>query len=167
MRNRHTLGEPTYAALLEMTLLEDEREVPWPEQARMVGVMNAASSRCGQHRISGGVWADTTLPRGISPEDKELTVGVWWTCGSHDTRDGVESGHVLDDAQLVRNVLPLTLILQYLPTMAESVQVRACRALKNICGVDICDVIPCFSTVKARRCVCSLAFFREYSSSPT
>lgn len=125
MRHRHSLGESTYAALLEMALLGDEHHVPWSGQGHVVGVVNA-NSRFGQRSSSDLEMKEGSSPEGASTEDDELARGVWW---DYDLRDaGVRGGtdHVLDDTQLIRNVLPLALILQHLPTMASSVQVSTC-----------------------------------------
>ncbi|CAM9496985.1 unnamed protein product, partial [Ectocarpus fasciculatus] len=124
MRHRHSLGGSTYAALLEMALLGDEHDVPWSGQGHVVGIVNA-NSRFGQRSSSDLEMKERSSPEGASTEDDELARGVWW---DYDLRDaGVRGGkgHVLDDTQLIRNVLPLALILQHLPTMASSVQERS------------------------------------------
>ncbi|CAM9566448.1 unnamed protein product, partial [Ectocarpus sp. 13 AM-2016] len=124
MRHRHSLGESTYAALLEMALLGDEHDVPWSGQGHVVGIVNA-NSRFGQLSSSDLETKESLSPEGASTEDGELARGVWW---DHDLRDADVrggKGHVLDDTQLIRNVLPLALILQHLPTMASSVQERS------------------------------------------
>lgn len=118
MRDRHVLGEGSYAALLEMALLCDERDLAWSRQDRVAGIVTG-SSRTGRQLES----AETPQSEAAIAEDEVLTAGVWWDCDSQDTHVHGRSGDVLDDAQLIRNVLPLALVLQYLPTMAKSVQV--------------------------------------------
>lgn len=125
VRDRHILGEATYAALLEMALLGDERDLPWSEQAHVVGTATE-NSRDGCRSSSDFELKDRPRSEGASAEDDELAAGVWWDCDSQDAGDRGGDDHVLDDAQLIRNVLPLALILQYLPTMANSVQVSMC-----------------------------------------
>eukprot|EP00752_Nemacystus_decipiens_P002115 g2019.t1 len=124
VRDRHILGEATYAALLEMALLGDERDLPWAEQDSVVGVVEA-NYRFKRHNNSDLGSQEGRRSEETSTEDEDLTAGVWWDCGSQDVDARGGTGHVLDDAQLIRNVLPLALILQYLPTMASSVQVRS------------------------------------------
>lgn len=124
MRDRHLLSESTYGALLEMALLADEREVPWSKQVDMIAVVNTDHYR--QNRLSGG--------RVASEQDGEVgsisVVGdggapsMWWDCQeAQDASDSRAKGLVLDDTQRIRNMLPLVLILQHLPTMGSSVQV--------------------------------------------
>lgn len=122
VRDRHILGEATYAALLEMALLGDERDLPWAEQDHVVGVVesNSRIKRRNSHLGS----EERPRSQEIKTEDEDLAAGVWWDCDSQDGGARGGTGHVLDDAQLIRNVLPLALILQNLPTMASSVQVR-------------------------------------------
>lgn len=115
------LGEATYAALLEMALLGDERDLPWSGQAHVIGIVKD-NSRLGRSSSSDFELKERPQLEGVTAEDDELDAGVWWDCDSQDADDHRDS-HVLDDAQLIRNVLPLALILQYLPTMASSVQV--------------------------------------------
>lgn len=122
VRDRHILGEATYAALLEMALLGDERDLPWAEQDHVVGIVKA-NPRSKRRNNSDVGSAERPLSEETWTEDEDLTAGVWWDCDSQDGGARGGTGHVLDDAQLIRNVLPLALILQYLPTMANSVQV--------------------------------------------
>lgn len=134
MRDRHALGESTYAALLEMALLADEREVPWSEQVHVMGIVNASKNARGE-----GDW-----PGGENSQDEDLAASVWWNCEQLYTESssgdgGARNGQVLDDAQLIRNVLPLALILQYLPIMASSVQVRLVIAYLNIYAATLSD----------------------------
>lgn len=121
VRDRHVLGEATYAVLLEMALLGDERDLPWAEQDHVVGVVESNSRF---RRRNGDLRSEERPPsEEIRAEDEDLAAGVWWDCDSQDGGARGGTGHVLDDAQLIRNVLPLALILSYLPTMANSVQV--------------------------------------------
>lgn len=123
MRDRHLLGESTYAALLEMSLLADERDLPWSEQVRVLSIVSAVISR--------PVWPSSTddkVPEASWPQwekiaNDELAGTFWWNLEAQDANDGRDE-LVLDDTQLIRNSLPLVLILQHLPTMAGSVQVR-------------------------------------------
>lgn len=122
VRDRHILGEATYAALLEMALLGDERDLPWSRQAHVVGIVKE-NSRLGRRSSSEFELKERPQAEGVNAEDDELAAGVCWDYDSVDAAACARDGHVLDDAQLIRNVLPLALILQYLPTMANSVQV--------------------------------------------
>ncbi|CAM9130173.1 unnamed protein product, partial [Hapterophycus canaliculatus] len=124
VRDRHVLGEGSYAALLEMALLCDERDLPWSRQDRVAGIGDG-SSRSRRPTISTLESAGTPRSGRSSTEDEVLTASVWWDCDSQSTHVDGRSGGVLDDAQLIRNVLPLALVLQYLPTMAKSVQERS------------------------------------------
>lgn len=124
MRDRHILGELTYAALLEMALLEDECEVPWHEQLCALSIVNAWSSKSERQTSSDFQPEEGTHARGGNAEDEELIASVWWKCDSQGAGSDRRAAQVLDDAQLIRNSLPLALILRYLPTMAKSVQVR-------------------------------------------
>lgn len=135
MRDRHSLGEPTYAAILEMALLGDEREIPWSEQVHVVGIVNAANLRRGHRYSDNHESGEGRRPGGESAEE-DLAASIWWNCDSLDAGSGGGSGHVLDDAQVIRNVLPLALILQYLPTMPSSVQVRILTTC-TLCGTEI------------------------------
>lgn len=59
-------------------------------------------------------------------EDAELSARVWWNHKAYGVVRGGGNeprGQVFDDDYLIRNVRPLALIVQYLPTMAYSVQV--------------------------------------------
>lgn len=116
------LGEATYAALLEMALLGDERDLPWSGQAHVIGIVQD-NPRLGRSSSSDFELKERPPPDGVTAEDDELAASVWWDFDSQDADNRGRDGHVLDDAQLIRNVLPLALILQYLPTMASSVQV--------------------------------------------
>lgn len=131
MRDRHTLGEPTYAALLEMALLADERELPWSGQDHVAGTVEA------NPRISlrgSGDLESEGRPRseGLSTQDDDLTAGVWWDCDSQNGSARGGTANVLDDAQLIRNVLPLALIFQCLPAMANSVKVKIVPEFLNV-----------------------------------
>ncbi|CAN0506197.1 unnamed protein product, partial [Ectocarpus sp. 8 AP-2014] len=74
MRHRHSLGESTYAALLEMALLGDEHDVPWSGQGHVVGIVNA-NSRFGQHGSSDLEMKESSSPERASTEDGELARG--------------------------------------------------------------------------------------------
>ncbi len=113
------MGEATYAALLEMALLGDERELPWSGQD-LVEATHRTHLRSGSDLES----EERLRSEGLSTQDDDLTAGVWWDCDSQN--GGVRGGtaNVLDDSQLIRNELPLALILQCLPAMANSVKVR-------------------------------------------
>lgn len=126
MRDRHILGEATYAALLEMALLGDERDLPWAEQDHVVGIVESNSRTKRRNNSSLRSEERRLSEEETRTEDEDLAAGVWWDCDSQDGGARGGTGHVLDDAQLIRNVLPLALILQCLPTMANSVQVFAC-----------------------------------------
>lgn len=125
MRDRHVLGEATYAALLEMALLGDERDLPWSVQAHVVGIVKE-NPRLGRRSSSDFEGEERPQSEVVSAENGELFAGLWWDDDSQDAGTRGRDGHVLDDAQLIRHVLPLALILQYLPTMANSVQVCVC-----------------------------------------
>lgn len=123
MRHRHDLGEPTYAALLEMALLGDESEVSWAEQVHMAAIVSATTSQRGRDRYPDDMGrAHDSVDE--NNEDDVLAAGTWWNFDSPRASGRGGSSHVLDDAQLIRNSLPLVLILQHLPTMASAVQVR-------------------------------------------
>lgn len=162
VRDRHILGEATYAALLEMALLGDERDLPWAEQDHVVGVVES-HSRIRRRNNSDVGSEERPRSEETRTEDEDLAAGVWWDCDSQDGGARGGTGRVLDDAQQIRNVLPLALILQYLPTMANSVQVCVhLRLLWNppwthkkkiqLCaGVTLIWDISCFLRSK-RRC---------------
>lgn len=135
MRDRHILGEGTYAALLEMALLGDERELPWSEQIQTVGVIHSRSGRSSNRHQE---MEDRKRPRGFGMDEEELADVV---------HDG-GNDRVLDDAQLIRNVLPLVLIFQCLPAMPNSVQVCLvcyCYASANceVGGGIVCRLLSC------------------------
>lgn len=123
MQHRHDLGEPTYVALLEMALLGDERQVPWSEQLRVIGIVNAVNARSEQHTSNGSELTEGMRLKEESGEGEELAASVWWNHHSRDPDDDRGDVQVLDDTQRIRNILPLALILQYLPAMESSVQV--------------------------------------------
>lgn len=129
MRDRHLLGESTYAALLEMALLADEREVAWSEQGDVISVANAENYPCRQRSGSRGASDDKNDYRRGSAANDKLAASIWLNGpGAQDPSDGRGEGLVLDDTQRIRNVLPLALILQHLPTMAGSIQVWSFNA---------------------------------------
>lgn len=138
MRDRHILGEGTYAALLEMVLLGDERELPWSQQVQTIGTIHSADSRSGRSSSSHQERGDRKRPRGFGVEEEELA----------DVVHGGGNDRVLDDAQLIRNVLPLVLIFQCLPAMTNSVQARlvcGCHAGASCeigCGI-VCRMLSC------------------------
>lgn len=127
MQHRHDLGEPTYVALLEMALLGDERHVPWSEQLRVIGIVNAVNARSEQHTSNGSELTEGMRLKEEGGEGEELAASVWWNHHSRDPDDDRGDVQVLDDTQRIRNILPLALILQYLPAMESSVQVCAIR----------------------------------------
>lgn len=131
VRDRHILGEATYAALLEMALLGDERNLPWAEQDHVVGFVES-NTRIKRRNNNDLESEEGPLSEYIRTEDEDLASGVWWDCDSQDGGARGGTGHVLDDAQLIRNLLPLALILQFLPTMANSVQVCACAVVYGV-----------------------------------
>lgn len=122
MRDRHMLGEATYAALLEMALLGDERELPWSGQDRVAGIVEATHRT--HLRNSSDLDSEERLrSEGSSTQDDDLTAGVWWDCDSQNGGARGGTANVFDDSLLIRNVLPLALILQCLPTMSNSIKV--------------------------------------------
>lgn len=125
MRDRHLLGESTYGALLEMALLADEREVPWSEQVGVIGIVNAENCRRNQPTNNGVALDEETDARSERAVSDELAPSMWWNRQeAQDASDARGQQLILDDTQRIRNVLPLALILQHLPTMGGSVQVR-------------------------------------------
>lgn len=152
MRDRHVLGEGTYAALLEMVLLGDERELPWSEQVQTIGVIHSADSRSGGSSSNHQEQGDGKRPRGLGVQEEELA----------DVIHGRGKDRVLDDAQLIRNVLPLVLIFQSLPAMTNSVQVCfvCCCHAGASCeagGGIVCRMISC-----SRPYGCLYAFRRVF-----
>lgn len=123
MQHRHDLGEPTYGALLEMALLGDEREVPWSEQLRVISIVNAVNAGSERRTSSGEEWGEGVRLKEEGGEGEEISASVWWNHHSRDPDDDRGDVQVLDDTQRIRNILPLALILQYLPGMESSVQV--------------------------------------------
>lgn len=134
MRDRHLLGESTYGALLEMALLADEHEVPWSEQVSVIGIVNAENCRRKKKNGSTGDALDRkTDARSKRAVSDELAPSLWWNRQeAQDARDVTGQELVLDDTQRIRNVLPLALILQHLPTMGGSVQVRFASTSCNV-----------------------------------
>lgn len=130
MRDRHTLGESTYCGLLEMSLLGDERDVPWSKQATVLALVDTLHSRARNLGLNRRTSVVEEQAQKRANEDAELSARVWW---NHEAYGVVRSGHggggneprdqVFDDDYLIRNIRPLALIVQYLPTMAYSVQV--------------------------------------------
>lgn len=130
MRDRHALGESTYCGLLEMSLLGDERDVPWSKQATVLALVDTLHSRASLNRRTMAMEEQTQMR---ANDDTEFSSIGWWNHEAYGIVRSVRGGHgsggnqprdqVFDDDYLIRNVRPLALIVQYLPTMAYSVQV--------------------------------------------
>ncbi|CAM9106363.1 unnamed protein product [Choristocarpus tenellus] len=125
---RHILGRATCAALLEMTLLDDESKVPWVEQMFMVNVVNGCTTT--RDNVDGSK----------SSQDTEGPDDIFWNWDAEraiessgideaDTNKGRDRVHVLDGSQDIRNIPPLVLLLQLLPAMSKTVQMHFCENL--------------------------------------
>lgn len=121
MRDRDVLGEMTYGALLEMALLVDERESPWSEQVDIINIVEIMNSRATPTCRTTN--EEEELGCGSSLND-EVGGNFWCRQQVQGARNGVDTGLLIDDRHIIRNVLPLALILKHLPHMASSVQVR-------------------------------------------
>lgn len=125
MRDRHTLGECTYTALLEMSLVADERKVPWSRQTHAIKI--ASEGTIGS-AASGGRSGEIVTAKGNGSQEGALTK---MSVGQVSRRElqvqgpGNENYHdmVIDDTLKINNMEPVALIFKHLSDMHASVQV--------------------------------------------